>query len=110
MLQSDPLCNDFHRFVNRVDEVVDEHVLRADGMVAVYERMQKPFDERTPVLRADENNRHLLHLFRLHQRQYLEKFIECAETAREKNVYFRREGEHDLAREKVVELLSVGRP
>ena len=61
-------------------------------------------DDTRPEILAEQEDRHRLHLAGLDEREKFEKFIECAEAAREDRNRLGAQEEMHLAQRKVVEV------
>src|SRR5258705_85946 len=63
-----------------------------------------PIGETTPEIAADQNDRNLAALSRLHEREHFAQFIERTETTGQDYIGRREAHEHHLAREKIAEV------
>src|SRR5665647_935519 len=90
----------FRRIVRQQHEI---HVARGDLSFRQYARLQ-PAEQSGPVVPAEENDRELIDLASLNERECLERFVERAEAAGEDNEGARVLDEHRFPNEEVSEV------
>ena len=100
------LAHDRDRLAEVVRAVEELLVLGADHLVRQHGALDE-VEQPLPEAGADEDDREVEHLVRLHQRQRLEELVERPEAAREEHEALGRLHEHDLARVEVVEGVAL---
>ena len=101
------LVGSFYDLGNVVGNLVDFAIIGLDEVHFLHLCLEE-LVERFPEALADEEHWHLWHFAFLHEDKNFGEFIESAEAAREEDVDFAGDGEHDFASKEVAELDRVG--